>query len=111
MPYDDLLAVMAAAAAIVVPSVYEGFGIPALEGMAVGVPVVASARASLPEVCADGALLVEPTVAGLADGLDKALQGGPELDAMVQRGRARAKEFTWEASAAAHADVWRSIAS
>jgi glycosyltransferase involved in cell wall biosynthesis len=107
---DDrtLRGLMSAAGAVVVPSTYEGFGLPALEAMAVGVPVVASARSSLPEVCGDAAYLVEPDGVGLADGMIAALAGGPDTGDLVARGRLRAKMFTWEASAAAHAAVWRS---
>jgi glycosyltransferase involved in cell wall biosynthesis len=109
---DDTTArgVMAAAAAMVVPSVYEGFGLPALEGMAVGVPVVAARRSSLPEVCGDAALLVEPDADGLAEGLVAALVGGSEVGDFVARGRRRARQFTWEASATAHAALWRRYA-
>jgi glycosyltransferase involved in cell wall biosynthesis len=101
--------VMAAAAVIVVPSIYEGFGLPALEAMAVGVPVVAARRASLPEVCGDAAILVEPDAEGLAAGLVAVLEGGPEVAAMVSRGRARAALCTWEATLAAHARLWRRL--
>ena len=101
---------MASASAVVVPSVYEGFGLPALEGMAVGVPVVAANRSSLPEVCGDAAYLVEPDGRGLALGIEAALADGPESTAMVERGRRRAAEFTWERSLAAHAAIWRSYA-
>ena len=58
---DDMKpGVLASASAVVVPSIYEGFGLPALEAMAVGVPVVAAARSSLPEVCGNAAYMVEP---------------------------------------------------
>jgi glycosyltransferase involved in cell wall biosynthesis len=101
---------MAAAAAVAVPSTYEGFGLPALEGMAVGVPVVAARRSSLPEVVGDGAYLVEPDAGGLADGLLAALAGGAEARAVAERGRARAHQLTWDISVAAHAEAWRSLA-
>lgn len=109
---DGLLpGLYAAASAVVVPSLVEGFGLPALEGMAAGVPVVAADRSSLPEVVGDGGLLVEPTSAALAEAVIDVLGGGPDVEAMARRGHARARRFTWEASAEGHARVWRSVAA
>ncbi len=102
---------MAAATAVVVPSTYEGFGLPALEGMAAGVPVVAARRSSLPEVVGDGAYLVEPDGPGLAEGLLAALAGGVEARAVAERGRVRARQLTWDISVAAHAVAWQSVSA
>lgn len=102
---------VAGASAVVVPSLYEGFGLPALEAMATGVPVVAADRSSLPEVCGDAGILVEPDGAGIADGLVHALGRDAAVEAGVARGRERAGRFTWDASAAAHAAVWRDVLS
>lgn len=100
----------AAASAVVVPSLYEGFGLPALEGMAAGAPVVAANTSSLPEVVGDGGALVEPTTDGIVDGVLWALGGGAEVAEVAARGRSRAAEFTWERSARGHAEVWASVA-
>ncbi len=108
---DTMAGILAAAAAIVVPSRYEGFGLPALEGMAAGTPVVAARRASLPEVCGDAAYLVEPDGPGLAEGIVAALTDDRTTAAQVARGRTRAAGFTWEASASAHAALWRAHGS
>ncbi len=100
---------MASAEAVVVPSRYEGFGFPALEGMAVGTPVVSSNTSSLPEVVGDGALLVSPDGDSLAQGIIDATSGDPETAKVAARGRVRADKFTWERSLAGHVEVWRSV--
>jgi len=94
---------------VVVPSLHEGFGLPALEAMAVGTPVVAARRGALPEVCGDGALLVEPDGHSLAEGIGRVLDDQAGTAAMVDRARARAATFTWERSARAHLAVYRDV--
>ena len=98
--------VLASAQAVVVPSTYEGFGLPALEAMAARVPVVAAATSSLPEVVGDGGLLVAPQGPAIADGLLAVTSGDADVERMVEVARARAADFTWERCVAAHARVW-----
>ena len=109
VPATDVPGLIAGADAVVVPSVHEGFGLPALEAMAAGVVVVAADRSSLPEVCGGAAVLVEPDGRAIADGLVHALAGGGEIDRLVAVARAHAAQFTWEASVSRHAAVWTRV--
>lgn len=105
----DVPGLIAGADAVVVPSLHEGFGLPALEAMAAGVVVVAADRSSLPEVCGGAAVLVEPDGRAIADGLVHALAGGGEIDRLVAAARGHAARFTWEASVTRHAAVWNRV--
>jgi glycosyltransferase involved in cell wall biosynthesis len=94
----DTPALLAQAAAFVLPSFYEGFGIPVLEAMAAGVPVVVSRAASLPEVAGPAGIYVDPdSVAGIAAGIRTAL--GPGKPRFVSAGLKRVKLFRWAQSA------------
>jgi glycosyltransferase involved in cell wall biosynthesis len=100
----------ASAEVAVVPSLYEGFSIPAVEAMACETPLVATRAGALPEVVGDCAVLVPPgNAADLAAGLAELLDDEPRRRALGAAGRRRVEElFTWRAVAAATADVYRS---
>lgn len=96
----DLPALYTGAACVAFPSLYEGFGLPVLEAMACGVPVVTSNISSLPEVAGDAALMVNPyDTDELADALRRVLDDSSHRQALIAKGHARARQFTWEASA------------
>ena len=85
---------------LVMPSLDEGFGIPALEAMTIGVPVIAAARGALPEVVGDAGLLVDPLdVSALAAALERMLSDDQLRDRLSVAGRARTRRFSWRASA------------
>ncbi len=108
---DDQLATAYAGAAVVVfPSLYEGFGLPALEGMAHGVPVVASNRSALPEVTGEAAILVNPEdVDALAAAVIRLLTDDGLARRLAVQGRRRAERFTWDATAATVLDLYRGL--
>lgn len=107
-PVGTVAALMTASDGVVVPSIYEGFGLPALEGMACGVPVVAARRGALPEVCGDAAVMVEPDGPGLAEGLAAIFNMSPEARfALGSSARDRAGQFSWDQAAQQHLDVYR----
>jgi glycosyltransferase involved in cell wall biosynthesis len=98
---------MRSATAVVVPSLYEGFGLPALEAMAVGVPVVAAGCGALPEVCGDAALLVPATTDGISDGIVEVLTVDSRADALRRRGPQRAATFSWSRAADATLAIYK----
>ena len=85
---------------LVLPSFDEGFGLPVLEAMTVGVPVIASARGALPELVGDAGLLVDPDdVASITDAIERTLDAHEDVARAVARGFERARTYDWEASA------------
>jgi glycosyltransferase involved in cell wall biosynthesis len=107
---QDLPALYRAADMFVFPSLYEGFGLPPLEAMACGTPVVTSNVSSLPEVVGDAGLTVDPTdIYALADTMGRALQDSRLRQGMIERGLARAAEFTWLRAARQLLQVYRQV--
>jgi len=100
VPDAELPALMNGALALVYPSIYEGFGLPPLEAMACGTPVITSNRSSLPEVVGDAALLVDPDDrAELADAMARIVDQEPLREDLRERGLKQAQRFSWEETA------------
>ncbi|MFH1724562.1 MAG: glycosyltransferase family 1 protein [Elusimicrobiota bacterium] len=110
VPQDDLVGLYNLADALVFASYYEGFGLPVLEAMACGTPVVTSNVTSLPEVAADAALLVAPDdVDGLRDALRRVLDDDALRRTLRDKGLRRAASATWEKTARDTLAVYRSL--
>jgi glycosyltransferase involved in cell wall biosynthesis len=108
----DLPALYGGAALVVLPSLEEGFGLPALEAMACGAPVVAGRRGALPEVVGDAGLLVEPEdERALAAAMARVLGSEAERQTLARRGLERAARFTAEATAGRVVDLLQATAS
>jgi alpha-1,3-rhamnosyl/mannosyltransferase len=109
---DDLPALYAGADWFVSATLYEGFGLPALEALACGTPVVCSRTSSMPEVVGDAAVLFNPRqVETIADALQRAMSKPTLREEMRERGLARAAQFSWERTAEATIAVYQSIRS
>ncbi len=107
LPEEELLDVFGAASAFFFPSFYEGFGLPPLEAMAAGVPVVSSKRSAMPEVLGEGALLVNPNdFHEGSEALIAVLENRNMAADLVERGRRRARLFSWERTAALTAEAY-----
>jgi len=108
---DDLPLLYSAARLFLYPSLYEGFGLPVLEAMASGVPVIASNRSSLPEVVGDAGVLLEPLdVVALSQAIERLCADADEWQRLSQAGREQARRFSWSACAAQTAAVLQSAA-
>src|SRR5215204_5549103 len=108
---DETLAILYRLASLFVfPSLYEGFGLPPLEAMACGTPVVTSNVSSLPEVVGDAALLIDPMdPAAIANAMARVLHQPGLRAELVQRGFDRVKQFSWQRSVARVRQVYAEL--
>ncbi|NLT07986.1 MAG: glycosyltransferase family 4 protein [Ruminococcus sp.] len=110
VPSEDMTPLMCGALAFVFPSVYEGFGMPPLEAMACGVPVLCSGEASLPEVTGDCAVICDAySIKSITKGLLSLYEDEALRKSLSERGLERAKLFTWERSAEMLMEIYREL--
>ena len=108
IPDRDLAALYARSAVFAYVSLYEGFGLPVIEAMAAGAPVIASSTTGTAETAADAALLVDPTdESAISSALQNSLEDPKKVAALVTRGLARAACFSWERTARALIETWQ----
>ncbi len=112
VPEDLLRSLYQHSLALVYPSFYEGFGLPVLEAMAYGTPVIASDRGALAEVCANAALIVDPTdIDQLAQSMMKIWQDPQLRKSLSQRGRQRAQQYTWDRTVDLTREVYSQVST
>lgn len=112
IPLPDLVSLYNAATLFVYPSLYEGFGLPVLEAMACGCPVITSNISSLPEVAGDAGILVDPSdVSQIADSIESVCEDKQKAGLLKNAGIKRAKEFSWKRCAKETLDVYRLAAT
>ena len=108
--FEDLKALYQGAACFAFPSLYEGFGLPVLEAMAAGTPVITSNRAAMAEVAGDAASLVDPEdTEAIEHAIARLVEDGSLRDALVARGRERIRYFTWEDAARKTVALYREV--
>ena len=112
LPREDLATLVAGATTLVYPSIYEGFGLPPLEAMACGVPVITSSVSSIPEVVGDTGILLDPEdVNGFTDAMEMMISAPDVRAAMGRRALARSKLFTWQRCVEQTANAYRQVLS
>jgi glycosyltransferase involved in cell wall biosynthesis len=110
VPENDLVALYNAAEMLVYPSLYEGFGLPVLEAMACGTPVIASARGSIPEVAGEAALMVNPLdIDEIATAMTELITNTKLRHSLVAEGKAQAAKFSWQRMAEQIFEIYKNV--
>jgi len=110
VPDDELVYYYNCASMLVMPSFYEGFGLPAAEAMACGCPVIASNISSLPEICGEAGILIDPyNKSSLTEAIGRLITDKNLKQTLVDRGIGRAKLFNWRISAQKYLEVFKNI--
>lgn len=110
VPRQDLFALLQSAQALVFPSLYEGFGLPVLEGFASGIPVITSNTTSLPEVVGDAAIVVNPlSVEEISHAMLQMIEQPETRSSLIRKGLVQAEKFTWQQTAQRTQDVYRGM--
>jgi len=110
VPDEDLLYLYNAATLFAYPSLYEGFGLPILEAMSCGCPVVASNVSSIPEVCEDAALMINPKdVEELSQAMYKLIIEGSLRQMLIKKGLERVKQFSWRKTAEQTLEIYNKL--
>jgi alpha-1,3-rhamnosyl/mannosyltransferase len=108
----DLINIIASARALIYPSLYEGFGLPVLEAMASGTPVIISNQAALPEVAGEAGMIVDAEdVTQLAEAMHRIIEDNHEWLIRREAGLIRARDFSWERCAGITAQTYRDALS
>ena len=111
VPYSDMQLLYASATVLLYPSLYEGFGLPILEAMAVGTPVITSNVSSMPEAGGDAAFYVDPkNVDDIKEKLQQVMENNDLREDLIKKGFIQAKKFTWKKVAMETAEVYRRLA-
>ena len=108
VPYEQLPGLLSGARGLIFPSLWEGFGLPVLEAMACGTPVICSEVSALPEVAGDAAMLVDPySVSAIASAINQLLTDDTLYQQLQTAGLKRAKQFSWEKTGQATVEILR----
>lgn len=109
---EDMNMLYSASDLFVFPSLNEGFGLPIVEALASGAPVITSNSASMPEIAGDAAITVDPLdIKALAEAMQSVLSDAPLRDSLIRKGLARAREFTWSKTARETSELYKQICS